>query len=45
MNSVRVNSRDTAPSGNAMVFLQSGDVSATCEVDSNFNVVALTGLS
>lgn len=45
MNSVPVNSRDTAPSGNAMIFLQSGAISATCEVDDDFNVVALTGLS
>lgn len=41
MDEVRVQSRDTAPSGNPMIFVSTADDDrqGRCEVDSNYDVV------
>lgn len=47
MSSIRVNGRDTSPSGNTVVFLQSANLAsrANCEVNDYGNVLSLVSTS
>jgi len=47
MSAIRVNGRDTSPSGNTVVFLQSADLAsrANCEVSDFGNVLSLVSTS
>lgn len=47
VSSIRVNGRDTSPSGNTVVFLQSADLAAraNCEVNDFGNVLSLVSTS
>ena len=47
ISSIRVNGRDTSPSGNTVIFLQSTDLAAraNCEVNDFGNVLSLVSTS
>ncbi|MBF9058436.1 hypothetical protein HKCCSP123_04500 [Rhodobacterales bacterium HKCCSP123] len=47
ISAIRVNGRDTAPSGNTVVFLQTADLfsRATCEVNDFGNVLSIVSTS
>ena len=47
MSSIRVNGRDTSPSGNSVIFLQSANLvnRANCEVNDYGNVLSLVSTS